>query len=136
MTAQQGDDVILKIGNGATPTEVFTIVGGLRLTGFKLNNSVRDASTLASGKWRKLLSASGISSLEISGGGYFTDTATEETLRSCAFASSVNNYELNFGNGHKISGAFLIAEYSRSGDIRRQEEFTIKLESAGAVVYS
>jgi TP901-1 family phage major tail protein len=136
MTAQQGDDVILKIGNGATPTETFTAVGGLRLTSCKLNNMVRDASTFASGKWRKLLSAAGISSLAISGNGYFTDTATEETLRSYAFAASLNNYELTFGNGHKIAGAFLIAEYSRSGDLRQQEEFTIRLESGGAVVYS
>ena len=136
MTAKQGDDVILKIGNGATPTEAFTAIGGLRNTSFKLSNIIRDASDLSSGQWRKLFSGVGTNSLSISGDGFFTDTASEETLRSYAFSASVNNYELSFGNGHKISGAFLIAEYSRSGDLRQQEDFLIRLESAGAVVYS
>ncbi len=57
-------------------------------------------------------------------------------MRSYAFAASLNNYELHFGNGHKITGAFLIAEYSRSGDLRQQEDFAIKLESGGEVGYS
>jgi predicted secreted protein len=107
MTAQKGDNVILKVGNGATPTEAFTSIGGLRSTSFKLNNKVLDSGNLNSGKWQSLLGGAGIESVTIKGSGYFTDTAAEETFRGYAFAASSNNYELHFGNTDKLSGFFL-----------------------------
>jgi TP901-1 family phage major tail protein len=136
MTAQSGDDVILKIGNGASPTEVFTAVGGLRRTSFTMNNKVIESSNLGSGKWRKLISGAGIESAALSGSGYFTDSAAEEALRGHAFAATANNYELHFGNGDKLSGAFLVSRYSRVGDFGSQEDFAIDLESAGVVTFA
>ncbi|MCE3233046.1 MAG: phage major tail protein family [Rickettsiaceae bacterium] len=135
MTAQKGDNVILKVGNGATPTEAFTTIGGLRNTSFKLNNMIKDASNLASGRWRKLTGA-GIESVSIKADGFFTDSAAEETFRGYAFAATVNNYELAFGNGDKLSGAFVVSEYERNGDLRKPEEFSLVLESAGAVTFT
>jgi TP901-1 family phage major tail protein len=134
MTAQKGDSVILKVGNGATPTEVFTAVGGFRSNSFKLDNKIIEANNLSSGRWQKLIAA-GINKVSVKGRGYFTDSAAEEILRAYAFAGSLNNYEFYFGNGDKISGAFIIAEYERSGDFGEQEDFTATLESAGAVSF-
>jgi predicted secreted protein len=135
MTAHKGYNVILKIGDGATPTESFANIGSLRSTSFKLDNKVLDSSNLASGKWRRLLGA-GIDAVTIKGSGYFTDIAAEETLRGYAFANSSNNYELDFGNGDKLTGAFIVAGYSRSGDLKSSEGFDITLESAGVVVFT
>ena len=136
MTAHKGYNVVLKIGNGATPTEVFTNIGSLRNTSFKLNNKIINTSDLASGKWQKLLAGAGIEAMVIKGRGFFTDEASEETLRGYAFAVSSNNYELHFGNGDKLSGAFLVSEYVRAGDLRLPEDFSVVLESAGAIVFT
>ena len=136
MTAQKGDSVILKIGDGATPTEGFVNIGGLRNTSFKLNNRVVESNDLASGRWRNLLSGVGIDSLSIGGDGFFTDAASEETLRGYAFAATTNNYELHFGNGDKLSGAFFISRYLRDGELNSQENCAISLESAGAIVFT
>ena len=135
MTAQKGEDVILKIGDGGNPIEVFADVGGLRDVSFTLSNKIVEASDLASGSWRKLLSGAGVDFLSISGNGYFTDVASEEILRGYAFAATTNNYELHFGNGDKLTGAFLVASYLRSGDMGAQEDFAIGLESAGEVTF-
>lgn len=136
MAAQSGDDVILKIGNSATPLEGFSEIGGVRLTSFTLNNNVIKQNSLVSGKWQKLNGNCGISSVAISVSGYFNDSASEETLRLAAFSASVKNFELHFGNGDKLSGAFLIEQYSRSGDFGSQEDFSIRLQSAGEVVFA
>lgn len=135
MTAQKGEDLLLKIGNGATPTESFADIGGMRGTSFALRNRIIDASSLTSGKWRKLAGSAGIQSFSVSGEGYFTDSSAEETLRGYAFSGAASNYELHFGNGDKISGSFIIAEYSRSGDMKSQENYAIRLESAGEVSF-
>ena len=136
MTAQKGEDIILKVGDGATPTEVFTQIGGMRNTKILLENNTIDNSDLSSGRWRDLQSASGLASLVISGDGYFTDSSAEEILRGYAFASTVNNYQLYFGNGDSISGAFLISKYQRDGGFSSQEEFFIELLSSGAVAFA
>lgn len=136
MTAQKGSLVVIKVGNGGSPTETFTTIGGLRITTLNLNNQIVNASNLSNAPWKKSLSGAGSRSLSISGNGVFTDAASEETLRGYAFANSANNYEIHFGNGDKISGAFQIASYSRTGNVDDEETYAITLESAGEISFS
>jgi len=135
MAAQKGSLVLIKIGNGAG-TEVFTTIGGLRASALVLGNQALDATTLASGVWRQLLTGAGIRSLRLSGSGIFTDAASEELLRGYAFAGSVNNYRFVFPNGDNITGPFLVNSYSRSGEIDGEEIYAMTLESAGAITFT
>lgn len=136
MTAQKGSLVLLKVGDGATPTETFTTVGGLRTTSITHNNQTVDATNKDSGAWRELLDGAGTRSVSISGSGVFTDSAAEETVRGYAMSSSVNNYELHFGNGDKLSGAFQITSYQRAGSYNDAETYSITLASAGQVSFT
>lgn len=136
MTAQKGESVVLKVGNGATPTEIFIEIGGLRDISLRLNNDAIESNNLTSGKYRRLISQSGISSMAISGKGYFTDSTSEETLRGYAFSGTSNNFEISFGNGDKISGAFVIKNYERSGNWASQEDYSIILQSAGGILFT
>jgi TP901-1 family phage major tail protein len=77
MVAQDGNDVLLKIGNGASPTEVFTTVGGIRGTRFAFNTRAIDVTHKLSGDWRELLNGAGVRSLTIQGEGLFTDSSTK-----------------------------------------------------------
>lgn len=136
MAGQKGKLVLLKVGDGQTPTESFATIGGLRTTSFNLNNQSVDATNKDSGQWRELLDGAGISSLSISGAGLFTDAASEETLRGYAFGNNIKNYELHFGNGDVLSGAFQVTSYQRSGNHNDDETYSISLESAGAVTFT
>lgn len=136
MTAQKGESVILKIGNGATPTEIFSETGGLRDVSLRLNNKAIESNNLVSGRYRSLISQSGISYIAVSGKGYFTDSSAEEILKGYAFSATANNYEMYFGNGDKISGKFVISNYERSGNLGSQEDFALNLESAGAILFT
>ncbi len=133
---QHGDSVVLKIGDGATPTEGFSEIGGLKNTNFNFNNELRVSADLSGGQWQNLLGSTGIQSLSIGGDGYFSDSAAEETLRGYVFSASKNNYELHFGNGDKISGSFVVDNYSRSGRFNGVEAFSLLLQSAGGVVFT
>lgn len=133
MTMKDGAQVVIKIGNGATPTETFTTIGGLRATRLALAHRPVESSHLASGGWRALLPAAGTQSLTISGTGAFTDSAAEATLRTHAFARSVNNYQLVFGGDETVTGAFQVIEYERAGDLGEEETYRVTLESAGAI---
>jgi len=136
MSAQKGSLVLLKIGNGGSPTETFATVGGLRTTGFTLNNQAVDATNKDSGAWRALLEGAGIRSITLSGSGIFTDAASEETVRTQAFANSIRNYELHFGNGDKLAGAFQITSYQRSGNHDAEEIYSISLASSGSITFT
>lgn len=136
MPAKPGTLVLIKIGDGGSPTEVFTTLGGLRTSRMSLNQDIFDASHVESGLWRLLFPTETILSMTISGGGIFTDSIAEETLRSVAFSGSARNYSFVFANGHTVTGTFKITQYERAGDHDAEEIYAITLESAGALVFS
>ena len=135
MPAYKGSLVLVKVGNGAIP-EIFSTIGGLRVTGMELNNGIIDASNKELGIWRKLLGNAGQRSIRIRCSGIFTDNATEETVRECAFASSVNNYQFIYASGDYFTGAFQITSYERGADLDEEEKYRISLESAGNIVFT
>lgn len=135
MTAQKGSLMLLKIGNGGAP-ETFTTIGGLRATGFSHNNQTVDTTNKDSGAWRQLLDGAGTRSVSISGSGVFTDSAAEETVRGIAMNNQIKNYQLTFGNGDSMSGAFQIASYQRSGNYNNEETYSLSLLSAGPVTFT
>ncbi len=135
MTAQSGALVLIKAGNGATP-EVFSIIGGLRTSEMSINRHIMDTSNIESGAWQKLLDNAGIMSMQISGGGLFTNAASEDTLRGYALSGSTNNYKFIFANGSNITGAFMITMYHRSGSHDGEEHYSVSMESSGNIAYS
>ena len=129
-----GEKLLIKVGDGGDP-EQFTTIGGIKTSSMTVKNEVIVQNDLSSGKWQQLFADGGVSEVEIAGTGFFTDSAAEETLRSYSFNRSVNNYEFVFGNGNKISGAFLVREYKREGSMNELSVFSIILQSSGSVVY-
>lgn len=136
MVAQKGSLLLLKVGDGATPTENFTTVGGLRTTGFTHNNQTIDTTNKDSGAWRQLLDGAGMRSITISGTGVFTNVASEETVRGFAMNNQIKNYRLTFGNGDSMTGAFQITSYQRAGTYNGEETYSISLASAGAISFT
>lgn len=135
MTAQKGSLVLLKVGDGES-SESFTTIGGLRTTQLTHNNQPVDATHKGSGAWRELLNGAGIRTVTISGNGIFTDSAAEETVRGFAMNNQIKNYQLTFGNGDALTGAFQITNYQRAGAYDGEENFAITLASAGEITFT
>ena len=133
MTAQKGSAFLLKIGNGATP-QTYDTVAGLRTTQMSINGDQVVVTHKGSGGWRELLSGAGTRSVSVSAAGIFLGSTAEAAVRTQALAGTIADYELSFEDGAKLRGAFLIQRLDYAGDFNGERNYTLQLESSGAVV--
>ena len=140
MAAGKGSSFLLKENSTGTPATV----GGLRSTSMTINGEMVDITTkdsnafITSGndKARDLLQGGGVRSMSITASGVFTDSSTENLVRGFAFDGAIQNYDLVFSDGSKISGAFLITSYERAGEFNGEETYSLTLESSNTITYT
>ena len=140
MPAGKGSSFLLKDNSTGTPATI----GGLRSTSMTINGEAVDITTkdsnafISSGndKARDLLQGGGVRSMTISASGVFTDSSTENILRGFAFDGAIQNYDLVFSDGSKISGAFLVTSYERAGEFNGEETYSVTLESSNTITYT
>jgi len=140
MAAGKGSSFLLKDNSTGTPATM----GGLRSTSMTINGEMVDITTkdsnafITSGndKARDLLQGGGVRSMSISASGVFTDSSTENILRGFAFDGAIQNYDLVFSDGSKISGAFLVTSYERAGEFNGEETYSVTLESSNTITYT
>lgn len=132
MGIENGSAFLLKIGNGAAPP-TFATVAGLRTTQLSVNGEAVNVTTKDSGGWRELLSGAGVRSVSVSAAGIFTGSAAEARLRGHALAGLIDDYELSFESGERMRGRFLVTRLDYAGDYNGERNYTLSLESSGAV---
>jgi TP901-1 family phage major tail protein len=133
MAIENGSAFLLKIGNGEAPP-VFATVAGLRTTQMSVNGEAVNVTTKDSGGWRELLSGAGVRSVSVGAAGIFTGSEAEVRLRSHALAGTIDDYELSFESGERLRGRFLVTRLDYAGDYNGERQYTLNLESSGAVV--
>ena len=133
MTAQQGSAFLLKIGDGAQPV-AYETVAGLRTTQLSINGDTVVVTHKESGGWRELLSGAGTRSVSVSAAGIFLGSDAEAQIQSHALAGTIGDYELSFEDGAKLRGRFLVQRLDYAGDFNGERNYTLQLESSGAVV--
>lgn len=133
MTAQKGSAFLLKIGDGAIPP-AYSTVAGLRTTQMSINGDTVVVTSKDSGGWRELLSGAGTRSVSVSAAGIFLGSAAEAAIRSHALAGTIADYELSFEDGERLRGRFLVQRLDYAGDFDGERNYTMQLESSGAVV--
>lgn len=133
MTAQKGSAFLLKISDGAT-TPAYDTVAGLRTTQLSINGDQVVITNKDSGGWRELLSGAGIRSVSVSAAGIFLASDAETAIRGHALAGTLDDYELSFEDGEKLRGRFLVQRLDYAGDYNGERNYTMQLESSGAVV--
>ena len=140
MAAGKGSSFLLKDNSTGTPATI----GGLRSTFMTINGEMvditdKDANAFISSgndKARTLLQGGGVRSITISASGVFTDSSTENIMRGFAFDGAIQNYDLVFSDGSKISGAFLVTSYERAGEFNGEETYSVTLESSNTITYT
>ena len=140
MAAGKGSSFLLKDNSTGTPATI----GGLRSTSMTINGEMVDITSkdsnafISSGndKARDLLQGGGVRSMTISASGVFTDSSTENIMRGFAFDGAIQNYDLVFSDGSKISGAFLVTSYERAGEFNGEETYSLTLESSNTITYT
>jgi TP901-1 family phage major tail protein len=133
MTAQKGSAFLLKIGDGAVPP-AYQTVAGLRTTQMSINGDPVVVTHKDSGGWRELLSGAGTRSVSVSAAGIFLGSTAEAQVRANALAGTVDAYQLSFEDGEKLEGRFLVQRLDYAGDFNGERNYTLQLESSGAVM--
>ncbi len=132
MTASAGKDMMIRIGDGASPTESFTALDGVQVTRMKLTQEAVDTDAVRSSGWIERLAAAE-RSLMLRAEGVYTDSAAEQMLQAAAMAGQVKNMQLTFGNDDVLSGAFIITGFEREGEVGDVESYALELVSAGTI---
>ena len=136
MSAQKGKDLLIKIGDGASP-EVFTTVAGLRSTQLALNATNVDVTNADStDQWRELLSGGGVKTASVSGSGVFKDAASDATLRTAFFNQATPDFQLTIPSFGTITGPFKIATLQYEGPYDGELKVSLSLASAGALTFA
>ena len=135
MTAQRGRDLLLKIGDGATP-ENFSAVAGLRSTTLTFNATTIDITSAEStDMWRELLAA-GVKSASLAGSGVFKDAASDAALRSAFFNQTCPDFQIVSPSFGTITGPFKLTQLHYDGPHDGEVKITLSLASAGALVFA
>lgn len=140
MAAGRGREMVLKLGNGASPA-VFTAIAGLLTRGVTVNGELVDVTTgdstkgTAYGLYREALENTGMVSVAISVTGFFQDDAAMKTIRELAMSNSFEEFQMVFANGDIMQGIFGVTSFERTGEHNNAEQFNISFESAGWVTW-
>jgi len=133
MAAEKGSAFLLKVGDGGTPP-VFATVAGMRTTQMSVNGEAVNVTSKDSGGWRELLSGAGVRSVSVAGSGIFTGSAAEVRVKGNALSGVLDDYEISFESGERMRGRFLVTRLDYAGDYNGERNYTLSLESSGAVV--
>jgi TP901-1 family phage major tail protein len=133
MAAEKGSAFLLKVGDGASPP-TFATVAGLRTTQLSINGEMVAITHKGSGGWRELLGGAGVRSVSVSGAGVFTGSAAEGRLKASALSGVLDDYRLTFEGGETMTGRFIVTRLDYAGDFNAERNYTLSLESSGAVV--
>ena len=132
MASQKGTDILVKLGDGASP-EVFSTLGGMRDTSISINQEMIDVTNKDSARVRTLLANGGVKSFAITGSGVFTDSASEGTAIGLLDASSFSNLQFIIPSFKSFTGAFMLVSAEYSGSYTDAVMYTLSFESAGTI---
>ena len=134
MTAQKGRDLLLKIDT--TGVGVFITVAGLRANTLSFNTEAVDVTHQESaGAWRELLAGAGLKTANIRGQGIFKDAASDATLRSYFFNSTIRPWQVIVPDFGTLEGPFQITALELAGRHDAEVTFELALESAGELTF-
>ena len=144
MAAQKGSAMLLKIDQSGTQTTV----GGLRSTSITFNDEAVDITNKDSLGMRTLLAGGGTQSVSISGSGVFTDSTTEQAVRTAYFAqantsdgsatqvAAFDSFQVIVPDLGTFTGTFMIATMGYSGEFNGEVTYDLTLESSGYVTFA
>jgi TP901-1 family phage major tail protein len=115
----------------------YTLLGGLRSTGFTRNAEEIDVTNQGSNQERELLDGAGIKTREISGSGVFTNSTTLTYVEDRHESQALTRFRVaDVDSGRQYTSLFKITSVERTGDYNNEQGYSISLSSSGALTVS
>lgn len=133
MAAQRGKDILLKVASDGAG---FETCAGLRTKRIAFNAETVDVTDAdAAGRWRQLLSGSGVQRASLGGSGIFKDAASDALVRAAFFNGDIRDWQIVLPDFGVLSGLFQIVALEYGGNHDAEVTFEIALESAGPIMF-
>jgi TP901-1 family phage major tail protein len=134
MSAQKGQDLLVKISDGAGG---FTTVAGLRTRRLAFNAETVDVTNAeSSNRWRELLDGAGVKRASVSGRGLFKDAASDALMRQTFFDGTIVAYQIVIPDFGTVQGAFQLTSLEFAGEHNGEVTYDVALESAGELTFT
>lgn len=144
MAKQKGRLLLIKIGDGVTPTEAFTTLCGLKSKTLTINNNEIDVTTPDCADpggplWTEVMG--GAKRVSVSGNGYFKDEASEARLLDVvhtgnASSDSIANFQIIVPDLGTFAGAFFVSSVDFGGEQEDGVTYSLSLASSGEVTFT
>ena len=140
MAKQKGRKLLIKIGDGATPTEAFTVLCGLTSKTMTINNNEIDVTTAdcadpGGALWTEVMA--GAKRVSVSGNGFFKDETAEATLNTLALDDDpIANFQVIVPDFGTFQGAFFLSSVEYGGEQEGGVTYSLALASTGAVTFT
>lgn len=138
MAGQQGRDLLLKLGDAASP-EVFTTIAGVTTKGFSFANGTVDITTDDEDGVRTLLAGKYGMAGTATVSGIAKDDATWGTIRTNFLAGTFHNYQFVIpGSTSNGTYSFTAActSFEETGETDGAMAFSATFESTGAITFA
>lgn len=118
-----------------TTPDVFTQVGGCRSVGNSYQTEAIDVTSMDSDEWKEVLDEAGVRSFASSCAGILKSTAPIATIRTAMLAQTLKKFRFYDINGY-WEGLFKITSFEMTGEYNGAQQFSMKLESSGTIVFT
>lgn len=133
--AQKGLDILVKLGNGASP-EVFTTIAGLRTKSITHNKEQVDVTSADNvDRWRELLGGAAVKSFSVTASGVLKDSAVMQLIMDAAQDDTFDSWQIIIPSIGTFEGAFQVT-MSVGGDHDGEATYDLTLESAGTLEFT
>lgn len=140
MAKQKGRQLLIKIGDGATPTEVFSVLCGITTKTLTINNeeydvTTADCTTPEGALWTEV--QGGLKRLSVAGNGFFEDSAAELRANTIAMsADPICNLQIIVPSFGTFAGAFFLSSMEYGGEQTGGVTYSLSFASSGAVTFT
>jgi TP901-1 family phage major tail protein len=130
MSAQKGKELLLQVNNGSGTYET---VGGFTSNDFDINGQAVDITNKDSAGFKEALSGGGIVSINTSASGVFMNDESFERVHDAALANTHLDCRICVPNFMAYTGPFIVTSLGMNGATEDAVQYSISLESAGAI---
>lgn len=127
---REGCGVRIALSEDAT---LLSDLEGLRVSEWSVHQPVVDVTSPSDGGWRRLLSHSGIRSVEVKANGLYLGSTSEGRLRDLALSGATVLCEVLVEEGRALRGEFAVTSLRFRGQHDDEATYEVALTSAGPV---
>lgn len=132
MAAESGLKVLLKVGDGGTPTEVFTVLAGQQNTTMGGSTNIADITDKSNNGWELGLATTRSGKVSCSGVAKW-DAQLARLEKQWLAGDTVNCECVLNAAGDKYAGPFYVASFEISGETKDATKYSIELQPAAAL---